>query len=98
MAAPKEEANVSSGEVMFGEALVLPSQAQQPPMCTSAAPGIPSTLCMWAKEVKTRPEFKHVYVRSGPASGPLAPNYSGPYRVLAQHEKTLRLQVGTWTD
>jgi hypothetical protein len=97
-AAPKEEANVSSGEVMFGEPLVLPAQAQQPPTCTSAAPAIPSTVRTWAEVASSRPKFQHVYVRCGPASGPLAAKYNGPYRVLEQREKIIKLQIGTRTD
>jgi hypothetical protein len=97
-AAPKEEANVSSAEVTFGEPLVLPSQAQQPPTCSSAAPNIPSTVRTYADVAKTRPEFQHVYVRNGPSGGPLASKYSGPYKVLQQKDKILLIQFGTRQD
>ena len=96
-AAPKEEANISSAEVTFGEPLVLPSQAQQPPTCSSAAPSIPSTVRTWADVVWSEPErpaFEYVYVRSGPSGGPLAAKYSGPFKVLQQKDKFLLVQLG----
>ena len=89
---------MSSAEVTFGEPLVFPSQAQQPPTCVSAGPSIPSTVRTWADVVKTRPEFQYVYVRNGQSGSPLASKYSGPYKVLQQKVKTLLLQIGTRQD
>ena len=59
-AAPKEEANISSAEVLFGEPLVLPSEAQRPPTCSAAGPGLPSTVHpqgQTAEPVQTEREF-----------------------------------------
>jgi len=44
------------------------------------------------REATKDPEF--VYVRDGQACGPLAPSYSGPYRVLERKDKVVRLQLG----
>jgi hypothetical protein len=40
-------------------------------------------------------EATFVYVRRGPASGPLAPTYDGPFRVLAKSEKFFCVQMGS---
>jgi len=37
-------------------------------------------------------------VREGQARGPLAPTYSGPYRVLEERGKALKLQMGEKVD
>jgi len=42
------------------------------------------------------PEF--VYVREGQLHGPLAPTYSGPYKVLEQRGKAVKLQLGERAD
>jgi len=100
-AAPKEEANISSAEVLFGEPLVLPSEAQRPPTCSAAGPGLPSTVRPQEQPADSTPpvrEFELVYVRRGPLGGPLAAKYSGPYQVLEQRDKVLLLQVGERTD
>ena len=39
-----------------------------------------------------------MYVRDGQPRGPLAPTYSGPYRVLEQKGKALRILVGEKED
>jgi hypothetical protein len=36
-----------------------------------------------------------VYVWRGPAAGPLAPAYDGPFRVLAKSEKVFRVLMGS---
>ena len=68
--APKEEANVLSAEALLGEPLVLPSEAQRPPTCSAASPGIPSRVWSKAQPAEpAKPEFQLVYVRKGPLGG-----------------------------
>ena len=67
----QEEANASSAEGLFGEPLVLPSEAQRPPTCSAAGPGIPSTVRPQAQSAEpAQPEFQLVYRRKGLLGGP----------------------------
>ena len=104
-AAPKEEAEVSSAEVMFGAPLVLPNQAQESldaQHVEKSGQEIPNTTKSYAEVVKGGSDAlraaTHVYVRSGPLGGPLTPTYNGPYKVLQRADKTLQLQLGPRAD
>ena len=104
--APKEEANVSAAEAALGSPLQLPGQplpVDRPNVQEGGRPGIPSTVKRSYAEVAAGPpswpgEGDLVYVRDGQPRGPLAPTYSGPYRVLEQKGKALRILVGEKED
>ena len=103
-AAPKETSGVSSAEAVFGTPLVLPSQAQPPPVLTVTEPepvlpeAIPARQRSYAEAARARPSLltkaTHVYVKRGPQCGTLEPRYSGPYQVIEKLGKTCKLQVG----
>jgi transposase InsO family protein len=86
-AAPKDEANVSAAEVVYGEPLQLPGQAAtldceaitwQKPEHAEWIPLRPRTYVeVTLGPVNKLAEASYVYVRRGPAAGPLAPAYDG---------------------
>jgi hypothetical protein len=41
---------------------------------------------------------QYVYVRYGPVSGPMAPAYDGPYKVIDRNSKVYKLQVGSQVE
>ena len=103
-AAPKEDSGISSAELLYGAALTLPGQ-----FLSAAEPPIPELLeqLRATAPLPTRPtpaappeplqqlqQAAFAYVRRGAAAAPLAPLYSGPYRVLQRGPKTFKLQVG----
>ena len=80
---------------------MLPSEAQRPPTCSAAGPGLPSTVRPQgqpADPAQPEREFLLVYVRRGPLEGPLAAKYSSPYHVLEQRGQVLLLQMGERAD
>jgi hypothetical protein len=86
-AVPKEEAGVSSAEVVFGQQLVLPNQVLEQPARPEQEPvSIPLRMRSYAEvargPVEQQEAAQYVYVRRGPVSGPMAPAYDGPYKVI----------------
>ena len=96
-AAPKEDAAVSSAEVVFGRQMVLPHQARMKEEA-SGVPEIPLRQRSYAEVAGGRPtlleDATHVYVRRGAVGGPLENAYSGPYQVIKREKKVLLLQLG----
>jgi len=107
-AAPKEAANVSSAELVFGTPLALPGEFvndAEPPaaaflekMRVSRVPPPPTRPLSYA-QVAARPspglkDAQFVYVRRGGSGPPLAPMYAGPYAVLRREDKFFELQMG----
>jgi Integrase core domain/Integrase zinc binding domain len=103
-AAPKEEANISPAQMVYGTDLVLLGQpAARAAGATDTAAGeevksIPLRQRSYA-EVARGPVNKlvvaqYVYVRRGAAANPMAPPYDGPFLVLQRGEKTFQLQIG----
>jgi Integrase core domain len=99
-AAPKDDSGVSAAEVMFGMPLNLPGEVLEKPGSGGEAErpaGLPVRPRSYAKDVKGPAgqigAARYVYVRRGPAEGPLAPHYDGPYEVLERSDKVL-LQIG----
>ena len=109
-AAPKEANGVSSAQLVFGQPLILPGEltdiqeaaaddfitqlasSEPPPACqprsyaavAASPPSIPTHL----------KEARFVYVQRGGNVPPLAPVYSGPYRVQHAGPKVFLLEVG----
>ena len=99
--APKEEAAVSSAEVLFGQPLVLPSQVHKPSggmERPDQAKEIPITI----REEKERAracsvgiqEADYVMVREGAVVGLLDAKYRGLYRVMLRESKKLLVEMG----
>jgi len=110
-AAPKEDSGKSAAELMFGTRLALPGQLLGGG--DSAWGTISTWLQTGSSSLPTRPvvdpggggadfarlhEADFVYVRRGGVAPPLAPAYSGPYRVLRRHAKFFILEVGGRED
>jgi transposase InsO family protein len=103
-AAPKDDANVSAAEVVYGKLLQLPGQAVtqdsdaitwQKPEHVEWIPLRPRTYAEVTRGLVNKlADASFVYVRWGPAAGPLAPAYDGPFRVLEKREKVFRMQMG----
>ena len=100
-AAPKEDAAVSSAEVVYGYPLVLPSQRIDqnnpvPPACQLKQ--IPLRQRSYAATAESGGSaldgVNWVFVRRGVAANPLAAEYAGPYRILRRNEKVVELEVG----
>jgi len=101
--APKEEAGISSAEAALGSPLQLPGQPLplDRPDVPRADKVIPATTRSYADVVAGREEIplsEFVYIREGQPRGPLAPTYSGPYKVLGQRGKAVQLQLGERAD
>jgi len=108
--APKEEAGISSAEAALGSPLQLPGKPlplDRPDVPSGAGATlranrvIPATTRTYAdvaagKEETVVPGL--MYMREGQPRGPLAPTYSGPYKVLERHGKVLKLQLGECAD
>ena len=108
-AAPKEDAGVSSAEVLYGVPLVLPGELvttpeqgpravlehlrRQPPVA------IPTRPLSYA-EVVSQPlqqiqAASHVFIRRGEFNiGPLSPLYTGPFKVLSRGPKFFLVDIG----
>ncbi len=106
-AAPKEDSGISAAEAVFGSQLALPGKFLDPsgasslPLSKAAKDNgvqIPLRARSYAKAAGGRPSIlvdaEFVYVRRGPAGGPLQAAYEGPYKVLDLQEKWVRLQLG----
>jgi len=99
--APKEDSAISAGEAVYGSALVLPGQLKDPlgrAAPTWQRPPIPLRQRSYAEVARSGSGLLDgvdwVYVRRGPAGGPTAQSYVGPYRVLGRSDKVFTLQVG----
>jgi len=107
-AAPKDDAAISSAELVYGSPLRLPGQPQlggpSPPPPLEAAPvfsgptSIETRQRSYADVASALPaallSSSFVYIRRGATASPLAPAYSGPYRVLSRSAKFFRVAVG----
>jgi hypothetical protein len=106
-AAPKEDTNISSAELVFGVPLALPGEllpSSELPIQAflhrlRSCPAPPATRpLMYAQATASVPSSlftaPFVYIRTGGASSPLAPVYQGPYRVRQRNAKFFPLEVG----
>ena len=102
--APKTDSNTSAAEVVYGAALTLPAQ---PPSPTETPPAAVDTqraeTAIPTRELQQPPPTEvpaHlaaaeiVYVRKGGQPGPLAPPYSGLYRVISKGPKYFSIDIG----
>ncbi len=95
-AVPKEISGVSSAKAILGQPLVLPGSG------TSWRENMPPPTCQprtYAEAVSGPPDRKlqraqMVNVKTGGCGPPLAPAYSGPYRVVRPGYKYLLVEVG----
>jgi hypothetical protein len=111
-AAPKEDANVSSAELVFGTPLTLPGElvdAAEPPAAVfltkmQATTFVPPPVrpLSYAQVVAGPPDSlwraNFVYVRRGGSGAPLAALYAGPYLVRRRDKKFFELQIGGRTE
>jgi hypothetical protein len=100
---PKSDSNVSAAEMVFGTKLTLPAQ----PAAEEETPAAEVEEARRGHDIPTRPAGRPppadipahlakatmVYVRKG-AKGPLAPPYSGPYKVIRKGPKVFHIEVG----
>ena len=94
-AAPKEDTAVSAAEAVFGQQLVLPSQAQSDSQFQHPQQfPLRARNYKLASKSKIGPYIKHVYVRRGAAGPPFTQSYSGPYHILRRRGKTVKLKMG----
>ncbi len=109
-AAPKEDSNISSAEMVYGLPLTLPGEMCSPPEVTSQeiVERIRSAATSFTP-LPTRPtgvedgptsvtealmKATHVYVLRGGVVPSLAPRYQGPYLVISRGDKCFQLSVG----
>ena len=105
-AAPKEDSAISSAELVFGAPLSLPGQfidtAERHPEefvkdLRSSLP-LPTQPLTYAQAAASIPDSllsaKLVYIRKSGVNTPLAPLYSGPYRVLKSGPKFFVIDLG----
>jgi hypothetical protein len=107
-AAPKEVSGLSSAEAVSGQPLVMPGElspaAETSPtdFQESLASETPPVTCQprTYAEVTAGPpdprlqQAELVYVKRGGCGPPLAPAYSGPYRVIRPGRKFFLIEVG----
>ena len=108
-AAPKDDSNISSAELVYGAPLVLPGEF----LDTAEPPAAEFLEHMRAlpTSIPTRPlppqpqrvpgqllQASWVYVRRGGTTPPLTPPYAGPYEVLEPGEKTFLIRIGNKED
>jgi hypothetical protein len=110
-AAPKDDSNVSSAELVYGTPLSLPGEfiATPDPPASSFLESLratPSSIPTRPRNYKdlpvTRPAALYaaelVFVRRGALTPPLQPLYDGPYKVVFRNDKFFRLDVGGRLD
>jgi hypothetical protein len=104
--APKEDSAISSTKLIFGTTPSLPAeliQSAEPPaeqfLERLRRMDMPANQPLTYAEVTAKlaaalMEASHVNIRCGGAIPPLAPHYTGPYRVLARQGKFFKLEIG----
>jgi hypothetical protein len=107
--APKEKANISSAEIVYGTSLTLPGEFLDTPeaevdrwveklrseAASFSPPSTASGPVMEAAEVPRQLQScQHMYVRGDGARPPLAAKYDGPFLVVAKAAKYFRIQRG----
>ena len=105
-AAPKEDHNISSAELLYGVPLTLPGElldVQEPPAAIflehlRSSPSSLQTRPLQAQSAPGLPEkllsANFVFVRKGAPGPPLSPLYEGPYTVVARDPKYFTLELG----
>jgi hypothetical protein len=106
-AAPKEAANISSAELVYGAPMTLPGtflDVPEPPamqFVENLRAGVqppPTRPLSYAQAARrSLPALKsceYVYVRRGGTVPPLQPLYVGPYRVVSRADKYHVLEIG----
>jgi hypothetical protein len=108
-AAPKDDSNISSAELVYGAPLGLPGElveAAEPPAAEflehmQATPTSIPTRPLPPQPQRTPEQLLQaswVYVRRGETTPPLTPPYAGPYEVLEPGEKTFLIKIGDRED
>jgi hypothetical protein len=112
-AAPKDDTGISSAELVYGCSMVLPGELQvpSPPILDGllAAPSQPpphvTRLARWWRHhgggkrlPQSLQQVEYVYIRRGYCGKPLAPVYSGPYKVLRRSLKYFILKSAVRTS
>ncbi len=111
-AAPKEDSNISSAELVHGAPLVLPGQfldVPEPPAesfleTLRTEPAVPAGPRSYAEaaSMANLPDAlraaSHVYVHRGQVAPPLTPLYQGPYLVLEKGPKFYKIDLGGRED
>ena len=108
---PHEQSNLSPAEALYGTPLVLPAQFPATPEDDSSfylshlqnslsgsltpSPSSPLPPPTIPPELLNSP---FVLIRAPPSHPPLAPLYSGPYKVLRRSPHSFLLQIGARTD
>jgi hypothetical protein len=109
-AQPKEDSNVSSAELVYGNPLTLPGEFLSTPEASSheIVDRIRSSVTSFnplpvrepppqrgtASTLEALQQATHVYVLRGGVIPSLAPRYQGPYLVLHKGPKCFRIAVG----
>jgi hypothetical protein len=93
-AAPKEAADTSAAEAVYGLQLTLPGQRARPAELAEW-PTIPSTVPPPPQSVSPLSPIVSGFCFVRQAAGPsLRPLFDGPYRILAEHSKLVLVQMG----
>ena len=92
MDSPKSDSNVSAAEMVYGARLTPPAEVEEARR-GQAIPTRPATRPPPVEVPAHLARATMVYVRRG-AKGPLAPPYSGPYKVLRKGPKVFHIEVG----
>jgi hypothetical protein len=107
---PKEDAAISSAELVFGAALTLPGQflatMEQSPATyikqLPTSPALPTRPATYAEAAASVPEklmkAEYVFVRRGGVVPLLVPLYHGPYKVLQAGDKFFTISLGGHED
>jgi transposase InsO family protein len=112
-ATPKEDANISSAELVYGAPILLPGQLQHgpdsPPAVFAAKersgpltiptrPQPPSGNLQEGQLPQDLQQASHIYIRRGGVAKPLSTEYSGPYRVVQRSPKFFTVDLGDRQD
>jgi hypothetical protein len=106
-AAPKDDSNISSAELVYGAPVVLPGEfldAAEPPAAEFLEWTIPTSIPtrLLPPQPQRTPEqllqASWLYVQRGGMTSPLTPPYAGPYEVLEPGEKTFLIRIGNRED
>ena len=104
-AAPKDDSNLSSAELVYGAPLVTPGQVASVPeqpaavFQEAAAPShIPGRSSSTSHPLESIPaalaDSSFTFIRRGGAKSPLSPAYSEPYAVITHFPKYFVLDMG----
>jgi transposase InsO family protein len=100
-ATPKDDVGISAAEVVYGAQMVVPGQLLEKAEGGEHVtwPGsIPLRARSYAEAargpIQKLAAATYVFVKRGPAVGPLSPSYDGPFLVVSRSEKVYQLKIG----